>query len=208
MIIYLVRHLATEYNRNGIYMGRSQDLPILKSEIDLFIERAKKFLDRSVLEKSTIYSSPSLRCRQTGGILLNLYGITAEIEVREAFSETNYGSFEGKTPEEIKQISPIVFQNWMEKPSQVRFPDGESFDEVMKRALSELTTIIQKGRKEDVVIIVTHVDVIKVIVCWILGMSIDDKRMFRIDNGSFTCLETTDERSNSKKIKVKALNVL
>lgn len=208
MIIYLVRHLATEYNRNGIYMGRSQDLPILKSEIDLFIERTKKFLDRSVLEKSTIHSSPSLRCRQTGGILLNLSGVTTEIEVKEAFAETNYGSFEGKTSEEIKQISPIIFQNWMEKPSQVRFPEGESFDEVTERVLNELRIITQKGKKEDVAFIVTHVDVIKVIVCWILGMSIDNKRMFRIDNGSFTCLETTDERNNSKKIKVKALNVL
>ncbi len=207
MILYLVRHLPTQNNLDGVYMGRSLDVPIISSNTLPFIRRVIKILENGHPESGKIFTSPARRCIETADILSNLFGIKEKVEIHESLHETNYGSFEGKNAAEIKLAEPVIFQMWMEKPSHVCFPGGESFYQVMNRATDALKQIISVNEDAQLVFIVTHVDVIKMIVCWILGISIDDKLMFRIDNGSFTCLETTGEKNNLKKIKVKSLNV-
>ena len=48
--IFLIRHLATENNKSGIYMGRSHDIGILESEISPF----KKMLSQIVFSDEII----------------------------------------------------------------------------------------------------------------------------------------------------------
>jgi broad specificity phosphatase PhoE len=80
MFIYLVRHLPTEYNKKGIYMGRSCDLPILSETIEPFVASTTKIIDPCNIVGSIFYSSPSLRCRQTVKILSGALGISICID--------------------------------------------------------------------------------------------------------------------------------
>lgn len=201
--IYLIRHLSTTYNKNGIYMGRSNDLSIIPETILSFKDSIKKYaLDT---RNPYVVTSPALRCIETTNVLLETLGISNITEICSQLHEVNYGDFEGKTSQSIKENYPTEYKMWMEYPSQVYFPNGESFTQVQDRVINYLTTMLSEHNIETLFII-THVDIIKIIISWILGTSIDNKRMFRIDNGSITCLETTDEKYNRKKIKVKYLN--
>lgn len=207
MLIYLIRHLPTEYNQKGIYMGRSYDMPILLKGIELFTTTVAKM--RDIGKNSIIYSSPALRCRQTAKILSDALKIRSKPQISEKFNEMNYGQFEGKSPKKIKIHYPDIYWNWMRHPSLVRFPGGETFIEVQMRAVTYLQKIINREHKQatdNFIFIVTHVDIIKMIICWILNISIDNKRLFCINNGSFTLIETTNEKYNKKKLKVRYIN--
>ena len=211
MIIYLVRHLPTKYNRMGIYMGRSQDLPIIPESIESFLLTIRRIKNNSIIlaKNFLVYSSPALRCRQMAQVISDVFFIKDKPYIFEALNETNYGLFEGKLALEIKAGWPEIYRDWMQNPSRVCFPEGESFKEVQERAVSCLLEIVKAQKEKDnVLFIVSHVDVIKMIVCWLLDIPIDQKRMFCIDNGSVTRLETTDEKNNPKKIKVRSLNWL
>ena len=208
MRIYLVRHLPTEFTRLGLFMGRSHDLPILQETIQSFAQNAARLVPESTVNRPVIYSSPAQRCRQTAVLLQRSLGNVNRSYALTELHETNYGSFEGKSPQEIKHSHPEIFRDWMERPSWVRFPEGETFVEVQHRASNCVQGLITRHRSSAVdVYLVTHVDVIKMLLCWLLDISIDHKRLFRVDTGSFTCLETTDEIHNKKKLRVRYLNL-
>lgn len=188
--IYLVRHLATEYNKKGIYMGRLIDPPILEKEKSSFVKTIDR-LNFTLANNSKVLfvSSPAVRCLQTTNILQNTLKINFPIQEAEEFNETNYGLFAGKTPSEIKKKFSEIFKLWMEKPSKVIFPEGESYIKVRDRAYSKLLDIIENNQGIENIFICTHVDVIKLIICKILSLSIEHRRLFRADHGSFSCLQ-------------------
>ena len=206
MLIYLLRHLATEHNISGRYMGRALDVPVMSGNIKSFKEALVRSGAVKNLAHSRIYHSESLRCSETAGILADT-ALGTVITRDNRLNEVNYGDFEGKFPSQIKSLYPNEYKLWMEKPSTVRFPNGESFEEVQKRVVSLTLELTSKLAENKAIFLVSHVDVIKMLVCWILDIPIDKKRMFRIDNGSVSCIETTNEMYNHKKIKVRYLNV-
>ncbi len=204
--IYLIRHLATEYNKKGVYMGRLLDPPILKEEKRSFVKTIDK-LNLTSLNSSEVlfYSSPAKRCLETINLLQDAFKTSGAAEKLEEFNETNYGLFSGKTAREIKNKFPDIFRLWMEKPAKVRFPEGEEYKDVQRRAYSKLFGLIKKAIEDNHAIenifICTHVDVIKLILCKILSLPLKRRRLFRIDFGSFSCLQ-----SISKAIDIKYVN--
>src|SRR3989344_1512172 len=203
MVVYLLRHLPTKYNRNGMYMGRSNDAPILVETIPAYRDMLAKCLAGNISNPKIVCSS-SLRCKQTANLLVELTP-TTNVIIDHNLDEVDYGDFEGRFPQDIKKLYPSEYQQWMEQPSTLRFPHGESFVEVQQRAVKLVLELTASSEKNPI-FLVSHVDVIKMVICWVTDVSIDNKRMFRVDTGSVSCLETTDEVYNPKKIKVRYLN--
>ncbi len=200
--IYLVRHLATEYNKKGIYMGRLLDPPILEKEKSSFVETINRLnLTLANNSKVLFVSSPATRCLQTINILQDTLKINFPIQEAEELNETNYGLFAGKTPSEIKEKFSEIFKLWMEKPSKVIFPEGESYIKVQNRAYSKLLDLIENNQGTEKIFICTHVDVIKLILCKILSLPIKHRRLFRVGHGSFSCLQNI-----SGTVEIKFLN--
>jgi broad specificity phosphatase PhoE len=189
--IYMIRHLATEYNKRGIYMGRLLDPPIIEEDKGSFVETINKLhLTLTNNSKVLFVSSPAMRCLQTVELLQNTLKINNRtIQKVEEFNETNYGLFAGKTAREIKENFPDIFKRWMEKPSKVEFPEGEKYIDVQNRAYSKLLDLIKNNQGIGTIFICTHVDIIKLILCRILSLSIKHRRLFRVDYGSFSCLQ-------------------
>ena len=138
MLVYLVRHLPTEYNVSGVYMGRSHDPLIIQTEIKGFQEGVQRLFPQGIRDRASLLSSPARRCQQTAKILKNALGLTTETLVIEEFNETNYGEFEGMHPRQIKTRWPGLYYTWMNTPSQIKFPGGESFTEVQERSFGKL----------------------------------------------------------------------
>jgi alpha-ribazole phosphatase len=127
---------------------------------------------------AAIYSSPLSRAIESAQILATAR--SASVEVVNDFREIDFGDFEGLTYDEIASRYPDIYRQWMETPTGVRFPNGESYTEVQARVLRAFDTI-QRERQEQTTVIVSHGGVNRIILAW--ALQIPDACLFRIAQG-------------------------
>ncbi len=119
--ITLLRHGLTEANERKEYLGWS-DSPLSKrGKIDM--EQVKGYFS----EYERIISSDLQRCIDTAKLLFP----NVPVQKNAAFREMNWGSFEGKTYEELKEVPD--YQKWLENPMKAPVPAGESYPVFSRR---------------------------------------------------------------------------
>jgi alpha-ribazole phosphatase/probable phosphoglycerate mutase len=91
--------------------------------------------------------------------------------------EIDFGDFEGLTYDEIAARYPELYRQWMERPTEVRFPNGESFCEMRGRVLEAFDAIEREWRGRTVAI-VSHGGVNRILIAW--ALQIPDMHLFRI----------------------------
>jgi alpha-ribazole phosphatase len=99
---------------------------------------------------AAIYSSPRSRARE-GASILAAAG-SHSVEVVDDLREISFGDFEGLTYDEIAARYPELHREWMEKPTEVVFPNGESFPDMRARVLRAFAAIQCKHDGETVAI--------------------------------------------------------
>jgi len=115
-----------------------------------------------------IYSSPLERCMETAAALAQPHNL--EINQLEAFGEVRYGEWEGQKIKKLaKEKAWYAVQHF---PSRFRFPGGESFLEVQQRAIDAIESLNNQHQKE-IIVIVSHADVIKLVLAYYMGTHID-----------------------------------
>lgn len=133
-------------------------------------QQAKELAERlNHLPIKAIYSSPLERCLETASFVAR----DRDLQVVEiaGIAEVRYGKWEGKKLKKLrnKRRKWYLVQHF---PSRFTFPDGESFIDVQKRAIDTIEEIGNKHKK-DLIVIVSHADVIKLILAHYLGVHID-----------------------------------
>ena len=94
--IYLIRHAESIANSLGILQGQTYDTPLSP----LGIRQQKALRNRMVNTKfDKILVSPLLRANQTA------IGLTGPVDLCPDILETNHGDWEGKSKNEIQQVS-------------------------------------------------------------------------------------------------------
>jgi alpha-ribazole phosphatase len=138
---------------------------------------------------SAIYTSPSSRALDSARILAA--GHSCPFEILRDLREIDFGDFEGLSYDEIAARYPDLYRQWMEKPTEVRFPNGESFSEMRDRILRAFDAI-QSERHGQTIVIVSHGGVNRVLIAWALQMP--DSALFRLaqDYASINLLAITD----------------
>ena len=121
--IHLIRHGATDANYDGRYIGCNTDLPLAPEGLNE-LRMLKDDIDYPEIER--LYSSPMLRCRQTGAVL---YPDFEPVTVEE-LKEYDFGSFENKTAAELE--SNPNFIPWTSGRLSAP-PGGEDNSEFIKR---------------------------------------------------------------------------
>ncbi|KPK09981.1 MAG: hypothetical protein AMJ56_09380 [Anaerolineae bacterium SG8_19] len=123
----------------------------------------------SSLPLKAIYSSPLERCIETAAFLAHPHGL--EVVELDDIGEVHYGDWQGKKIKKLakKKRKWYAVQHF---PSRFRFPGGESLTEVQKRAVTAIERLNLLHEKE-LVAVVSHADVIKLILAHYLGMHID-----------------------------------
>ncbi|MFH1407454.1 MAG: histidine phosphatase family protein [Patescibacteria group bacterium] len=191
MNLILIRHVETLHNQSGVIMGRSVDSIITQEGTKRFERTLRDFCTRvSIPNNALMLCSPARRCLQTMKLVVDVLGIDWLVEVTPSLNETDYGDFEGKSVDEVRERFPHLMETWLRKPANIRFPKGETFGEVQERALSKVREL-ESVYLDKTVLMCTHVDVIKMILCGLLEMSIDMKPFFDISNGSFTYISSS-----------------
>ena len=118
--VVIIRHGKTEGNTRKAYIGSTDES--LKPE---FIEKIdiKKY---PLVEK--VFSSPLKRCLETAKII---YPLETKLRIKEDLKECDFGDFEGKNYEELKNDSNYI--KWLENNGEEKIPNGESRVEFEKR---------------------------------------------------------------------------
>lgn len=144
--IHLIRHGATDANYDGRYIGCKTDLPLAPEGLNE-LRLLKDDIDYPEIER--LYSSPLLRCRQTGAVL---YPDFEPVTVEE-LKEYDFGSFENKTAAELE--SNPNFIPWTSGRLSAP-PGGEDNSEFIKRICVGFNKIvldmIESGLTESAVI--------------------------------------------------------
>jgi len=126
-----------------------------------------------------IYSSPLERCRETAAPLAKAKGLP--VRIRRALTEVGYGDWTGRSIASLRRTK--LWRQVMLAPSTVRFPSGESLLEVQERAISEVLRIAQ-AHPRDVVVVLSHADVIRLLVAHLAGMHADHLQRLVVDTAS------------------------
>jgi broad specificity phosphatase PhoE len=124
---------------------------------------------------AAIYSSPQRRALQSADLIAQPHARSCEV-VR-GLREINFGDLEGLTYDEIATRYPDVYRQWMDQPTEVQFPNGESFREMCIRVRSAIAQIQQRNAGRTFAI-VTHGGVIRIVIAQALQMP--DQCVFRL----------------------------
>ena len=119
MRIWLIRHFRTQGNLERRYIGRT-DEPILPGQTGNILCCPEK-----------IITSPMLRCKQTARLLFQ----KEPDLICENFREKDFGRFEGKNYEELKDDPG--YQRWLDSNGTIPFPEGEGQEAFLERTRAD-----------------------------------------------------------------------
>jgi phosphoserine phosphatase len=102
---------------------------------------------------SRIYTSPMGRCIATGAAIAKACGIAAEI--CDDLNDIDYGAWQFKTFDEARNADAKLFVAWFATPHLVRFPNGESLQDLVARAANVLRFVLQR-HLDDTIVLVGH----------------------------------------------------
>lgn len=195
-LIALVRHAKTDFNVSGHIMGGAIDMGTIEGQGDMFeLTEKLQYLKKKLFLQSdeiVIISSPLKRCVQTAGVVSQSIGCQQEEIIYDTrLMETDMGEFTGKKANKLRAEYGALVDQWMHTPESFRFPNGESYGEVKDRCLSMLDLV--KGiQGKRLVVLVSHVDIIKMMICLTQGKSFNTRRDFSIPNASVSVLVLND----------------
>lgn len=136
-----------------------------------------------------IYASPRVRTLESARILAAPH--QCDFIEDEGFAEIDFGDFEGLPYDEIAARFPDLYRQWMDSPTEVQFPNGESFATMRTRVLRAFHAIRER-HAGGTIAIVTHGGVIRILLAWALEMP--DHALFRLaqDYAAINLLTTID----------------
>ena len=139
MKLLLIRHGMTEANEKRLYCG-STDLP-LSERGKAGLEALKRTARYPVPDGARFITSGAERCRET---LYILFG-ESESETETRFGEMDFGEFEMKSYEELKENAAYI--EWISGDNEANVcPGGESGKIMKARVLSALEKLIEDNK--------------------------------------------------------------
>jgi broad specificity phosphatase PhoE len=169
--IILVRHGRTPWNKDKIFRG-TIDIPhdeVGTQEASLVGE----WLKNETIHAA--YCSPLSRARDTALAVARHHGL--EVQDLPGIIDLNYGDWQGLPLAEVKVKYADLYRQWETAPHTVRFPNGETLDEVRERALAAVEQVL-KAHPGQVVLLAAHRVVNKVLCAAFIGL--DNSHFWRI----------------------------
>jgi broad specificity phosphatase PhoE len=181
---FLVRHAAHD-NVGNFLAGRSRGISLGEAGR----AQAKRLAQRMTRERfDAIHASPRERTQETAAALSEACGV-APVKTAEALDEIDFGSWSGKTFE-VLNADP-AWRRWNDNRSMARAPGGETMLDVQQRIVGFMEQLAASGGGKRLVL-VSHGDVIKAAVSYVLGLPIDAWSRFDIGPASITTVATGD----------------
>lgn len=163
--IILVRHGENEWVKKNRLAGW---LPGVHLNENGHMQATAAATRLANLPIKAVYSSPVTRCLETAEYIAASHNLPI-IEIDD-LGEVRYGKWEGEKIKKLaKKKSWHVVQHY---PSRFRFPQGEALREAQFRAVQTLEQL-DKAHKKETIVVVTHADLIKMVLAHYLGVHLD-----------------------------------
>ena len=143
MLIYLIRHGETLYNREQRYIG-TLDPPLS--------ERGRAALCQASFSPEVVYVSPLRRAVESAELLFP----NARLETVADLREMAFGIFEGRSSAEMAQ--DVAYQAWVAGNCLGRCPGGESRTEFSRRNCAAFSSLVEHAlaQRAQNLVIVAH----------------------------------------------------
>jgi len=137
-----------------------------------------------------IYSSPLERAVETAEPLAA--ALNLPVTIHPGLIELDFGTWQGKTMRQMHRMK--AWKTVMEKASEMRFPQGESYAEVQARMVQTIEEIKSTREKNDLVACFSHCDSIRLLLAHYLDMPLDEFHRLNIDTASISLLYVGEGR--------------
>lgn len=176
--LFLIRHAENEYTVSGKLAGWIPEVHLNeagKVQAEILSDYFKS------VDIHHIYSSPLVRALETARPIAAAHDIRV---VRcNSIAEVRYGKWQGKSLKVLRRQK--LWDQIQRKPSICSFPDGESIMSVQNRAV-EVVKEISDRHTNECVLLVSHADVIKMILAYYLGLALDLYQRLVINTASIS----------------------
>ena len=192
-IVDLLRHGEPVGGR--AYRGNRIDDPLSESGW----QQMRSWLDSDVAWQRVV-TSPLRRCKDFAEEVATKYNLP--IQVVQDLKEVGFGSWEGKSPEEIQSLYPEAYQAFYNDPVKKRPEGAEPLEDFFKRVNDAYSAVIAQYPGEHI-LLVTHAGVIRAVVANMLKAPIASMYQLRIDYAGLSRIRYGDspaklENFNSK----------
>lgn len=114
-----------------------------------------------------VFTSSLGRCIATGESIASACDVSSQI--LPELCDIDYGAWQWKTHDEVRQNAPDAFSTWKKHPDQMQMPEGESLQQVLVRVTQALGKILKEYEGKTVVM-VSHDSVNRVLLLHMLGL--------------------------------------
>lgn len=181
--LHLLRHGEVEALERRVVRGQ-MDLP-LSARGEEQSTRLTNWLSRHAPQPDRLFSSDLVRCATLGRKLAAATG--AHLELTPELREQNMGEWQGQTWEEITRADgPQVTAYW-DNYVDTRPPGGESLGDLSARIGTWWSSKLAEAQG-GTIFVVTHVGVIRALLCTFLGVPASDALRFAPPVASHTSL--------------------
>lgn len=146
--ILLIRHGHVEGIEPGRFRGR-HNIPLSEQGLAQAQAVARRIAAR--WHPAIVYTSPLQRCPHTAREIAARCG--AGIETLDAMTDLDYGQWQWRTHEEVQAHWPQHFDLWLRAPHRMRFPQGESLQDLAVRMADGLRLIAQRHANETAMVV-------------------------------------------------------
>lgn len=189
--LIFLRHAHSVANESGLLSGQLPGVSLSKQGK----KEAQELVGRlGTLQLDSIRVSPMQRCQETISPWLESRFSSGlkNYELDEQIIEMNYGSWSGRKLTSLSREK--MWKEIQQRPSKVQFPEGEKFVAMQKRAVKSIYDALD-SKKAGSHLFVSHGDVIKAMVAYLLKMKLDDFQSLVINPASVTVLDYDGDTS-------------
>jgi probable phosphoglycerate mutase len=182
-LLLLIRHALTETTGKRL-SGQAPGIHLSergRQQAAALAERLRS------LPLAAVYTSPLERCTETAEPLGRARRL--EVQTLPALLEVEYGRWTGRPLAQLARTS--LWKRVQQAPSSVRFPDGETLEEVQTRAVSALVQLAGRHPRS-VVAAVTHAEVIRLALAHFAGVHIDLFQRMVVHPASISAVAVAD----------------
>ncbi len=187
--LLLIRHAVNDFVKSGRLAGWTPGVHLNddgKAQAAALGERL------AAMPIKHLYASPLERTMETAEAI-RAHHPHLDIIPNEAIGEVRYGDWEGASIASLRGRK--MWQVVQEYPSRAVFPNGEAMRAVQIRVVNELERLVERHPGE-MVVVVSHADVIKMALAHFLGMHLDQFQRLVISPASISTIVLGHGRPN------------
>lgn len=148
MKLILTRHGHVDGIDPERFRGRT-DLPL--TELGRGQVKAVAARIAALWTPAAIYTSPMSRCVATGDAIAQACGV--ERRILDDLNDLDYGLWQWETYEAVSRAWPEQFAAWKSTPHLIRFPDGDSLQDLVARTANAVRFVLSRHAAETVVLV-------------------------------------------------------